>query len=283
MTAPALISCEHLLKTLAADKQVIFDATFFLPRQRRNAYTEYREAHLPGALFFDIDGIADSDNPLPHSLPSAKRFAEAVGKLGVDNDTRVILYDNNHFFAAARAWWMFRVFGHDNVKILDGGLSRWLQFALPINSTPAPTTEKYFDPGNYRDHLVCDLDGMRQIQQSGSHQILDARSPDSFLGQRPLNDPELAAGHIPGSINIPYAGLTDPQQQTLLPNNELRTLFAEADVDLTKPIVTTCGSGVSAAMLVLALYQLGETSIPMYDGSWAEWGRQLDTPKHKMV
>ena len=274
----ALVSSEWLQQHLKREKQVILDATFFLPRQKRDAQAENQHRHIPGALFFDIDEMADQANPLPHSLPNAEQFSAAVGKLGIDNETRVIVYDNNHFFAAARAWWMFRVFGHDHVWILDGGLRHWMQLAFPIYTRQSVPEKKSFRP-QFRPELVFDLPQMRQVQQSGARQILDARSEESFLGQRPLTDPGLEPGHIPGSINIPYAGLTDSERDTLLPRQKLQLLFETAGVNLSRPLVTSCGSGVSAAVLVLALYQIGVTDVPLYDGSWAEWGRLPDTPK----
>ena len=277
MDKSALVSCEWLEQNLDAENQVILDATFFLPRQQRNAQAEYQQ-HIPGALFFDIDKIADLENPLPHTLPNAEQFADAVGKMGIDNNTLVQIYDNNHFFAAARVWWMFRVFGHDSVRIVDGGLARWLKSGFPIDSEQPSPIKKTFDP-RYRPELFFNLRQMVYVQQTGAHQILDARSADSFFGQRPIPGSDLQPGHIPNSINIPYVSLTDCEQQTLLSSQQLLILFENASLDLSKPLLTTCGSGVSAAVLALALYQIGLTEIPVYDGSWAEWGRQIDTPK----
>ena len=277
MIESALVSCEWLAQNLNDENQVILDATFFLPRQQRNARAEYQQ-HIPGALFFEIDAVADLASPLPHTLPNAEEFSDAIGKMGIDNNIKVLIYDNNHFFAAARVWWMFRVFGHDQVRILDGGLERWKQLNFPVDSEQQFSTKKVFN-ARYRPELVVDLRQMLSTQQTNARQIIDARSADSFSGQRPLAAIDLQPGHIPGSINIPYANLTDGEQQTLISNNKLKTLFEENHVDLSQPIVTTCGSGVSAAVLALALYQLGLTEIPVYDGSWAEWGRQNDTPK----
>lgn len=277
MNNSALVSIEWLQQNLLARNLSILDATFFLPRQQRNALKEYQK-HIQGAQFFDIDRIANQESPLPHSLPTAKQFSNAVGRMGIDHYSQVIIYDNNHFFAAARAWWMFRVFGHKPVRILDGGLKRWTQLDLPVDSVQFSPARKIYR-ATYRPELIYDLRQMRHIQQTGSHQILDARSADSFQGQRPMTDPGLQPGHIPNSINIPYVSLTDSEQHTLLPNQPLQLLFEDAGVNLSQPCVTTCGSGVSAAVLLLALYQIGLTDIPMYDGSWAEWGRQADTPK----
>jgi|GEM_PF-309349 len=235
----------------------------------------------PRRAIFDIDNIADSTCPLPHTLPDAVQFAEQAGQLGIGNDTWVIVYDNNHFFASARAWWMFRVFGHDKVSVLDGGLTRWQQLRFPVSSDFSRPSPKRFE-AVFRPELFADLDQMKLIQQRGSKQILDARSEDSFNGRRPLHDAGLLPGHIPGSLTIPYRRLFAPDDFTLLPDERLRRIFFDAGVDLTKPIVTSCGSGVSAALLLLALYRIGLTDIPMFDGSWAQWGRQADLPRQTL-
>jgi thiosulfate/3-mercaptopyruvate sulfurtransferase len=278
MNESALVSCEWLQQNLDAENQLILDATFFLPRQHRNALEEYQQHHLPGALFFDIDEVADLSSPLSHMLPKAEDFADAIGKMGITNDTLVLIYDNNNFFAAARVWWMFRVFGHDQVRVVDGGLTRWKQLNFPVNPKQSSPIRKPFK-SQYRPELVFNLMEMKLVLRNNSRQIIDARSADSFLGQRSLANTALQPGHIPGSINIPYARLTDSEQQTLLSKQKLQTLFEDVRINLSKPIVTTCGSGVSAAVLALALYQIGLIDIPLYDGSWAEWGRQMDTPK----
>lgn len=269
----ALVSCEWLYQNLDRPELAVLDASFFLPRQHRNAKQEFNKQHIPGAQFFDIDEIADQQSPLPHTLPNAEQFAEQIGQLGIDNQTCVIVYDNNHFFASARVWWMFRVFGHDNVKVLNGGLRRWKQLLHPTTSEATKSTTKPFE-SKFRPALYVDLATMWTIQDQGSRQILDARSEDSFNGQRPAHEPEFKPGHIPGSVNIPYRRLYIEEDYSLRPADQLINLFSSAKVNHDRPMVTTCGSGVSAAVLLLALYEVGIQEVPMYDGSWAEWGRQ---------
>jgi len=241
--------------------------------KRNSSYSIFQGHNL-----FDIDEIADLNSPLPHTLPGADQFAQQVGQMGIDNDTWVLMYDNNHFFASARAWWMFRVFGHDNVKIVDGGITRWKHLSFPLTSDTIKPVPKMFN-AEFDSELLLDLEKMQIVQQQGSKLILDARSEDSYNGQRPLNDTGLHPGHIPGSINIPYQKLFAKDDHTLLPVKRLRQVISDAAVDLSKPMVTSCGSGVSAALLLLALYQIGIHEVPMFDGSWAQWGRQTNLPQ----
>lgn len=269
----ALVNCDWLRQNLYNPDQVILDATFFLPRQQRDALGEFQRRHIPDAQFFDIDEIADLTSPLPHTLPSAEQFSKQVGELGIGNDTRIIVYDNNHFFASARAWWMFRVFGHAEVKVLDGGLAAWLNRSLPTTcDLPAPAGKVF--QAVFHPELYVDLKQMRMFRQLGNRQILDARSADSFLGHRPPTEAGPPSGHIPGSINIPYKNLIAEDASTLLPAEQLRKAMSRAGVDFSRPMVASCGSGVSAALLLLALDRIGKHDIPMYDGSWAEWSRQ---------
>ena len=272
-----LVSAEWLRARLDEPDIAVLDATFFLPRQSRDAFAEYRKAHIPGARFFDIDVIADPRNPLAHSLPSPKNFALAAGSLGIDDRTGVIVYDNNAFLASARAWWMFRVFGHDKVAVLNGGLSRWKTAGCALESGSVAAAPKVFER-RFRRDLVFDLQQMRAASRTRDWQIVDTRSPGRFTGANPETEAGMRSGHIPGSINLHYEALRDDSTFTLLPVEKLDALRAGAGINLDRPIVATCGSGVSAAILSLGMYMLHCRSVPVYDGSWAEWGRQKDAP-----
>ena len=272
-----LVSCQWLNLNLNQKHLIILDATFFLPRQKRNRVEEYKQEHIPSAFFFDIDNIADRSNPLPHMLPDADNFAIMVGNLGINNDTTVIVYDNNALFAAARAWWMFRIFGHDKVFVLDGGLKCWKSLGLPLQSNiPLPQPKRFIS--RFRRNLVCNLEQMKRIHQQSDHLILDSRSPDSFRGERPVTDPNIKTGHIPGSINVPYSELRSTETNLMHSPETLESLFKPLTGETRRSIVATCGSGVSAAILALALFRIGLTGVSVYDGSWAEWGRQKETP-----
>lgn len=277
-TASALISCEWLNRHLYDNNTALFDAGFFLPRQNRNAFSEFQQHHIPTAQFFNIDQIADDHSPLPHTVPTALQFSSAVSKLGVSRNTCVIVYDDNAFFASARAWWLFRLFGHDTVKILDGGLSRWLALGYP--TTNKAYSMPYHDfIAQTKPELLCHFSSLIKVIGDADFQILDARSPDSFKGERPLNAHDLKPGHIPGSINICYKNLVNPKTATFLPHQQLLAVFKNHGINLNKRLITTCGSGVSAAMLNLALFQLGVGPVALYDGSWAEYGRKTNTKK----
>ncbi|MEN8261564.1 MAG: 3-mercaptopyruvate sulfurtransferase [Pseudomonadota bacterium] len=271
-----LVSVEWLAPRLNDPDIAVLDATFFLPRQSRDAFAEYRQAHIPGARFFDIDTVADLSEPLPHTLPNPGDFALAAGFLGIDNRTRVVVYDNNAFLASARAWWMFRVFGHDNAAVLDGGLNRWKAGGHPLESGSVDAASRVFNAGFRRD-LVFDLQQMRAASRERVWQIVDTRSPGRFSGAKCETEPGMRSGHIPRSLNLHYESLRDGLTLTLLPAERLGALCEKAGINLDEPIVTTCGSGVSAVILALSLYTLNRRNVPVYDGSWAEWSRQKDT------
>jgi thiosulfate/3-mercaptopyruvate sulfurtransferase len=262
---------------LGSENIVIFDASFFLPNQNRSAQAEYCGEHIPGALFFDIDTVADHASDLPHMLPSPAQFAQAVGAMGVGNDTWVIAYDNNFFMASARLWWTFRIFGHDRVSVLDGGLAAWKQAGLPLDALAPSPRPQAFQAG-FRPSLVRDMAQMRALLAGREAQILDARSAERFAGVAPEPRAGVRSGHIPHSRNLPARMLVDEASHCLKTGAALVGLYQQAGIDTAQAIVTTCGTGVTAAILALGLYTLGVEDVAVYDGSWTEWGGREDTP-----
>ena len=255
----------------------VLDASWYLPDAGRNPQAEFAAAHVPGAQRFDIDRIADRLTPLPHMLPGADAFAAAVGAMGIGNDDRVVVYDGAGLMSAARAWWMFRVFGHAAVAVLDGGLPKWRAEGRMIETAVrAPAPRRFV--ASFDKARVRDLRAMRANLETAAEQVIDARGPGRFAGAEPEPRAGLRGGHIPGSRNLPYPALLDPEEGTVLPKARLRAAFAGAGVDLGAPVVTTCGSGVTAAIVALALEVLGHDAVALYDGSWAEWGGRDDTP-----
>lgn len=273
-----LVSCAWLAAHLHSREIVILDATFFLPSQGRNAEQEYRNEHLPGARFFDIDQIADRASPLPHMLPSPEFFAASAGALGIADDTHVIAYDNNSFMASARVWWTFRVFGHDRVSVLDGGLKQWQSAGLPVEAGASALVQSRPFAAGYRRELVRDLGQVWGILGQRGIRIVDARSPGRFAGTDPEPRPGVRSGHIPGSTNLCYRGLVDGPSGLMKSPDQIEAELRAAGLERDQPMVTTCGTGVTAAILALALFRLGREDIPVYDGSWTEWGGRDDTP-----
>jgi thiosulfate/3-mercaptopyruvate sulfurtransferase len=273
-----LVSTDWLARHLGDADLKLAVASWFLPPMGRDARQEYRQAHIPGAVYFDIDDIADQDSPLPHMMPDAARFAGCVSRLGLGDDARIVLYDNNRYSASARAWWMFRAFGHDNVAVLDGGLAKWRAEGRPVDDAVVTLAEARFT-ARFNPALVRDLEQMRANLASPSDLVIDARAAGRFAGTDPEPRAGLRSGHIPGSVCVPYLGLIEADG-TLAPAEELRRRFAEvgAEAHGERPIATTCGSGVTACTLALALYQIGVTDVAVYDGSWTEWGSRTDTP-----
>jgi thiosulfate/3-mercaptopyruvate sulfurtransferase len=274
--ANALLDTAALAAQLGAPDLKVVDATWFLPTLARDAKEEYAEAHIPGAVYFDIDEVADEASPLPHMLPDPVKFSSRARRLGLGDGTRIVIYDNNRYSASARAWWMFRLFGHPDVAVLDGGLAKWRAEGRPVNDeTVIPRPAHFTARENHL--LVRELEQVRANLLSRHEQVVDARSRGRFAGTEPEPRQGLRGGHIPGSLSLPYLELIGADG-TLLPENELCARFAAAGVDLDRPIVTTCGSGVTAGTVALALYQLGREDVAVYDGSWSEWGARSDTP-----
>lgn len=272
----ALVSTEWLAAHIDDPRVRIVDGTWHMPQLQRDPRREFEEAHIPGAVFFDIDGIADRGTALPHMLPSPAQFARQVGALGIGSADLVVTYDARGVVSAARVWWTFRAMGHDRVAVLDGGFRKWRAEGRPVESGPAAPRRRRFSAG-LRRNLVRGLEQMRRNLESRREQVLDARSRGRFVGTEPEPRAGLRGGHIPGSLNLPYDLLYRPDG-TLLPSEGLRQAFAAAGVDAARPVATTCGSGITASVLALGLHLVGQKQVAVYDGSWTEWATHPDTP-----
>jgi thiosulfate/3-mercaptopyruvate sulfurtransferase len=265
----ALISTEELHGDLHTVR--LIDASWYMPSQNRHAYKEYEHAHIKGAVFFDLDGASDHTSSLPHMLPTSEAFAVTMSRLGVSNSDDVVVYDTQGLFSAPRLWWMLRVFGHTRVRVLNGGLPAWRErYAAEIESGNVLHSSVPF-VSTFQPQLVASLKQMQEWSGNGTIQICDARSPSRFWGKEPEPRAGLRSGHIPTARNLHYAQLLTLEQK-LKQGDELRALFVDAGIQLNAPIVTSCGSGVTACILALALYEIGIKNVPVYDGSWAEWG-----------
>ncbi len=274
-----IVDTDWLAAHLDAPDLVICDASWHLPTEKRDPRAEYLEAHIPGALFFDIDDIVDEKSSLPHMLPSTVKFASRMKKMGVGDGTRIVVYDNDAkgMFSAARAWWTFRAMGHGDVAVLNGGLKKWLAEGRETESgEPIKRSNRHYTP-RMNSELIRDVDDMKALVKSREAQIVDARSPGRFEGTEPEPREGLKSGHIPGSRNVHYASLLNADG-TFKGKDELAKIFAAAGVDPHKDVVTTCGSGVTASIVALGLAVLGQTNASVYDGSWAEWGGRDDCP-----
>jgi thiosulfate/3-mercaptopyruvate sulfurtransferase len=276
MTDP-LVSTDWLEAHRADPDLCLFDATLYLPNEGRNARAEFLAAHIPGARFFDIDEIADPETDLPHMVPSAGRFERLVGALGVSNASFVVFYDQRGVFSAPRGWWLMGLFGHDRAAVLDGGLPKWRAEGRKLEAgEPPPPAPAHFR-ADFRASRVRGLGDLRDNLASREALVLDARSAARFAAAAPEPRAGLRGGHIPGAVSLPFGELMAPNG-TLLAPDALRARFAAAGVDGRRPVVTSCGSGVSAAVLTLGLARAGLPQGAVYDGSWTEWGGREDTP-----
>jgi thiosulfate/3-mercaptopyruvate sulfurtransferase len=278
MIEKSLVTTDWLAGRLDHPRLRLVDGSMYLPSSGRDAAAEYAAAHLPGAVFFDLEASSDRRSPLPHMLPSAADFAERMSALGLDDADDIVVYDGSGAnLSAARVWWMFRVFGHDRVAVLDGGIGKWRREGRPVESGAPARPRGSFTARRRPGDAVRDLDQVRQAAGAGSAQIVDMRSAGRFAATEPEPRPGLRGGHIPGSLNLPYDELVR-EDGTVLPTESLRRGIAAAGIDLNRPIIATCGSGVSACALIHALHLLGHDQVTLYDGAWTEWGGRADTP-----
>lgn len=282
MRSDIIISVDELLNIFNEPNLKILEATFFLPDQGRDAAAEFTDSHISGAQFFDIDSVADTSIDLPHMLPSPEQFSVQMQELGINTESDIIVYDRSPFLSSARCLWMFRLFGHKKIRVLNGGFEAWKVVNGAVETGNATVVKK----GNFIANDVIGTGHITfselfdKISTNMAEQILDARPSPRFTGDAPEPRPGLASGHMPGACNLPITQILH-EDGTLKSNAELSKLFHDAGIDLSKPVITTCGSGVTAAGLTLALAMIGNEDVRLYDGSWAEWGSHPDAPIEK--
>lgn len=273
----SLVSTEWLERELGAPDLKVIDATLFLPGDPRDARAEYEAEHIPGAVFLDLEEVSDRSNPVPHMVPPEPRFASRMASLGLRDGQRFVVYDNSPLHSGARAWWMLRSFGAHYVALLDGGLQKWKAEGRPLEAGRPQVRHGHFAP-RLDAGAVADKAFVTGLLGAGSHEIVDARGAGRFTGEEAEPRPGMASGHIPGSRNLPQGELFNPDNSWKR-GDALRAAFDAAGVDLGKPMVATCGSGITACVLLFGAHLLGKEDFKLYDGSWSEWGADPATPK----
>ena len=279
-SSSAFVTVDWLAEHLNDPQIRILDGSWYLPGAQRDPRQEFLDAHVLGAQFFDIDSSARKDTALPHMLPSAETFSDVLNDLSIGPDDFVVIYDSAGLFSAARVWWTLRVFGHDQVAILKGGLPAWRRANMPVVASESNTASINTSAAQavWRSEYYAHCADVHQAVTEGTAQIIDARSHGRFMGIEPEPRQDLSSGHIPGSLNIHYNTLIDPEQGCLHDQTTLQQLFDTAGVDLSRPIITSCGSGITACIIALALHELGVDPVAVFDGSWAEWGSTPGLP-----
>lgn len=278
LTLPgSLVTTQWLADHLDDPSLVILDGSFKLPGVTPVASEDFAARHLPGARFFDIDKVADHGIPLPHMLPSAADFERHAAELGISNDSVVVVYDTPGLMSAGRVWWTLRSFGHDKVAILDGGLKKWLAEGRPVTAETPVTTPGRFR-ANYDPAAVRSKAQVLANLESHAEQVIDARSAGRFTAEEKEARPGLRSGHIPGSLSLPFNLLTNPDTGEILDASDIRKAFEAAGLDFAKPVIASCGSGVTATALAFGLHLAGKDDVAIYDGAWTEWGQPGDTP-----
>jgi thiosulfate/3-mercaptopyruvate sulfurtransferase len=271
-----LVSTNWLGQHLTDPNVIVLDASYYLANHKRDAQAEFLAGHIPGAQRFDIDAVSDKSNSLPHMLPPPEQFAAQVGALGVGDGMTIVLYDGIGLYGAARVWWTFRTFGSEDVRVLDGGMPKWKAENRPLESDPAkPRPPKTFTP-KFDRNMVASIDDVQKVLLDKTAQVVDARAADRFRGEAPEPRPGMRGGHMPGSFNVPFGLVLENGR--LAPLDKIAAAFKDAGVDLDNPVVTSCGSGVTASILTFAIEALGKQPGRVYDGSWSEWGGRQDTP-----
>lgn len=273
----SLVSTDWLAEHMEAPDVRIVDASWHMPATGRDPRAEYEAEHIPGAVFFDIDEIADTDNPLPHMVPSPEKFSSRMRKLGLGDGNRIVIYDSLGIVSAARAWWLLRLFGHQDVAILDGGLPKWKAEGRPVEDAPVKPAERHFT-ARINSFLLREKDQIARNIGMEREQVLDARSAGRFSGDEPEPREGLRGGHIPGSLNLPFTELLNDDNKTFRNADDLKATFDRTGLDFKKPVITSCGSGVTACVLAFGLHLLGHHRVAVYDGFWTEWALDEKQP-----